>query len=241
MCFFSPVRMNLPHSTDTLTVETVPSFFKFYWKTRQKGSVSFSMPEKDYHDSEYFLIFPVFFAPYNIWVHMSLYVVNYDLLTSTTGSVNNQTLTFLFCPNQSLTHCNKLVNSNLILFNALHLLSDWWQLRYSWLSLFSPLMSLLKLPFFSPPHSIINLLLPTCHPQGTFTEIPASNVRRVIAQRLTQSKTTIPHAYASVDCDVAAIMHLRKDLANGKKTGNAEGDEAVLDTHLLVSCPSAWQ
>uniref|UniRef100_A0A671Y178 Dihydrolipoamide acetyltransferase component of pyruvate dehydrogenase complex n=1 Tax=Sparus aurata TaxID=8175 RepID=A0A671Y178_SPAAU len=49
---------------------------------------------------------------------------------------------------------------------------------------------------------------------GTFTEIPASNVRRVIAQRLTQSKTTIPHAYASVDCDVAAIMHLRKDLAN---------------------------
>ncbi|XP_038562094.1 pyruvate dehydrogenase protein X component, mitochondrial isoform X1 [Micropterus salmoides] len=49
---------------------------------------------------------------------------------------------------------------------------------------------------------------------GTFTEIPASNVRRVIAQRLTQSKTTIPHAYASVDCDMAAVMHLRKNLAN---------------------------
>ncbi|XP_044049753.1 pyruvate dehydrogenase protein X component, mitochondrial [Siniperca chuatsi] len=49
---------------------------------------------------------------------------------------------------------------------------------------------------------------------GTFTEIPASNVRRVIAQRLTQSKTTIPHAYASVDCDMAAVMDLRKDLAN---------------------------
>ncbi|XP_039989842.1 pyruvate dehydrogenase protein X component, mitochondrial [Xiphias gladius] len=48
---------------------------------------------------------------------------------------------------------------------------------------------------------------------GTFIEIPASNVRRVIAQRLTQSKTTIPHAYASVDCDVAAVMQLRKDLA----------------------------
>uniref|UniRef100_H3D1D3 Dihydrolipoamide acetyltransferase component of pyruvate dehydrogenase complex n=1 Tax=Tetraodon nigroviridis TaxID=99883 RepID=H3D1D3_TETNG len=48
---------------------------------------------------------------------------------------------------------------------------------------------------------------------GTFTEIPASNVRRVIAQRLTQSKTTIPHAYASVDCDMAAVMNLRKTLA----------------------------
>ncbi|XP_061825949.1 pyruvate dehydrogenase protein X component, mitochondrial [Nerophis lumbriciformis] len=48
---------------------------------------------------------------------------------------------------------------------------------------------------------------------GTFTELPASNVRRVIAQRLTQSKTTIPHAYASVDCNMAAVMALRKDLA----------------------------
>ncbi|XP_068169004.1 pyruvate dehydrogenase protein X component, mitochondrial [Antennarius striatus] len=48
---------------------------------------------------------------------------------------------------------------------------------------------------------------------GTFTEIPASNIRRVIAQRLLQSKTTIPHAYASVDCDMAAVMLLRKDLA----------------------------
>uniref|UniRef100_A0A3Q3XCA1 Dihydrolipoamide acetyltransferase component of pyruvate dehydrogenase complex n=1 Tax=Mola mola TaxID=94237 RepID=A0A3Q3XCA1_MOLML len=48
---------------------------------------------------------------------------------------------------------------------------------------------------------------------GTFTEIPASNVRRVIAQRLTQSKTTIPHAYASVECDMAAVMNLRQNLA----------------------------
>ncbi|MED6274620.1 hypothetical protein CHARACLAT_018181 [Characodon lateralis] len=48
---------------------------------------------------------------------------------------------------------------------------------------------------------------------GTFTEIPATNIRRVIAQRLTESKTTIPHAYASIDCDMAAVMKLRKDLA----------------------------
>lgn len=48
---------------------------------------------------------------------------------------------------------------------------------------------------------------------GTFTEIPATNIRRVIAQRLTQSKTTIPHAYATVDCDMAAVMLLRKELA----------------------------
>ncbi|NXJ92871.1 ODPX protein, partial [Corythaixoides concolor] len=47
---------------------------------------------------------------------------------------------------------------------------------------------------------------------GTFTEIPASNIRRVIAKRLTESKTTIPHAYAAADCDIDAILKLRKEL-----------------------------
>ncbi|XP_054256179.1 pyruvate dehydrogenase protein X component, mitochondrial [Indicator indicator] len=48
---------------------------------------------------------------------------------------------------------------------------------------------------------------------GTFTEIPASNIRRVIAKRLTESKTTIPHAYAAADCDIGAVLRLRKELA----------------------------
>uniref|UniRef100_A0A8C8JNG9 Dihydrolipoamide acetyltransferase component of pyruvate dehydrogenase complex n=1 Tax=Oncorhynchus tshawytscha TaxID=74940 RepID=A0A8C8JNG9_ONCTS len=51
---------------------------------------------------------------------------------------------------------------------------------------------------------------------GTFTEVPASNVRRVIAQRLTQSKTTIPHAYATIDCDLGAVMQLRKEMAKAE-------------------------
>ncbi|XP_010283182.1 PREDICTED: pyruvate dehydrogenase protein X component, mitochondrial [Phaethon lepturus] len=48
---------------------------------------------------------------------------------------------------------------------------------------------------------------------GTFTEIPASNIRRVIAKRLTESKTTVPHAYAAADCDIDAVLKLRKELA----------------------------
>ncbi|KFV69313.1 hypothetical protein N307_09664, partial [Dryobates pubescens] len=48
---------------------------------------------------------------------------------------------------------------------------------------------------------------------GTFTEIPASTIRRVIAKRLTESKTTIPHAYAAADCDIGAVLRLRKELA----------------------------
>ncbi|XP_004627106.1 pyruvate dehydrogenase protein X component, mitochondrial [Octodon degus] len=47
---------------------------------------------------------------------------------------------------------------------------------------------------------------------GTFTEIPASNIRRVIAKRLTESKSTIPHAYATASCDLGAVLKVRQDL-----------------------------
>uniref|UniRef100_A0A2K6FGZ9 Dihydrolipoamide acetyltransferase component of pyruvate dehydrogenase complex n=1 Tax=Propithecus coquereli TaxID=379532 RepID=A0A2K6FGZ9_PROCO len=38
------------------------------------------------------------------------------------------------------------------------------------------------------------------------------NIRRVIAKRLTESKSTVPHAYATADCDVGAVLKARQDL-----------------------------
>ncbi|NXW47135.1 ODP2 dehydrogenase, partial [Nyctiprogne leucopyga] len=49
-------------------------------------------------------------------------------------------------------------------------------------------------------------------PAGTFTDIPISNIRRVIAQRLMQSKQTIPHYYLSVDINMEEVLVLRKEL-----------------------------
>ncbi|KAM9217024.1 dihydrolipoyllysine-residue acetyltransferase component of pyruvate dehydrogenase complex, mitochondrial [Leptosomus discolor] len=49
-------------------------------------------------------------------------------------------------------------------------------------------------------------------PLGTFTDIPISNIRRVIAQRLMQSKQTIPHYYLSVDVNMGEVLVLRKEL-----------------------------
>ncbi|XP_077161451.1 dihydrolipoyllysine-residue acetyltransferase component of pyruvate dehydrogenase complex, mitochondrial isoform X1 [Paroedura picta] len=49
-------------------------------------------------------------------------------------------------------------------------------------------------------------------PPGAFTDIPISNIRKVIAQRLMQSKQTIPHYYLSVDVDMGEILLLRKEL-----------------------------
>ncbi|NWW06059.1 ODP2 dehydrogenase, partial [Oreocharis arfaki] len=49
-------------------------------------------------------------------------------------------------------------------------------------------------------------------PEGTFTDIPISNIRRVIAQRLMQSKQTIPHYYLSIDVNMGEVLVLRKEL-----------------------------
>ena len=43
-----------------------------------------------------------------------------------------------------------------------------------------------------------------------FTDIELTNMRRVIAKRLTESKSSIPHSYASATCDVSATMQHRR-------------------------------
>lgn len=46
-------------------------------------------------------------------------------------------------------------------------------------------------------------------------EIPLSNMRKVIARRLTESKQTVPHFYLTIDCELDALLDLRKQL-NGR-------------------------
>jgi len=55
-----------------------------------------------------------------------------------------------------------------------------------------------------------------------YTEIPHSNIRRVIASRLLESKTTIPHYYLSMDVCVDDLLKLRDQL-NSKAKYDKEG------------------
>ncbi|XP_072283357.1 dihydrolipoyllysine-residue acetyltransferase component of pyruvate dehydrogenase complex, mitochondrial [Pyxicephalus adspersus] len=59
-------------------------------------------------------------------------------------------------------------------------------------------------------------------PTGTFTDIPISNIRKVIAQRLMQSKQTIPHYYLSIDINMGEIIQLRKELNEVTKSENVK-------------------
>lgn len=46
----------------------------------------------------------------------------------------------------------------------------------------------------------------------TYKDIPLTPMRKIIASRLTESKQTVPHAYASIDCKLDSVLALRKDL-----------------------------
>ncbi|KAK5582949.1 hypothetical protein RB653_004539 [Dictyostelium firmibasis] len=47
---------------------------------------------------------------------------------------------------------------------------------------------------------------------GEFTDFPHSNIRKVTATRLTESKQTIPHYYLTMECRVDKLLKLRAEL-----------------------------
>ncbi len=60
------------------------------------------------------------------------------------------------------------------------------------------------------------MLMPAVQPPAAaVTEQPLSNMRKVIARRLTEAKQTIPHFYLSMDCELDALLKLRQEL-NGR-------------------------
>ena len=81
-------------------------------------------------------------------------------------------------------------------------------------------------PAAAPPRSAAPTASPVSTPGGApgaaYTEVPNTTMRKVIAERLSASKREIPHFYLTIDCEVDALLALRKDL-NAK---SPEGDGA---------------
>jgi len=53
---------------------------------------------------------------------------------------------------------------------------------------------------------------PAAPSAAAYEEIKLSNMRKVIARRLTEAKQTIPHYYLTVDCELDALLKLRAEL-----------------------------
>jgi pyruvate dehydrogenase E2 component (dihydrolipoamide acetyltransferase) len=47
---------------------------------------------------------------------------------------------------------------------------------------------------------------------GSYQEIPHDSMRKTIARRLTEAKSTIPHFYLTVDCELDGLLALREQI-----------------------------
>lgn len=74
----------------------------------------------------------------------------------------------------------------------------------------------------APTPGIAHPAQPATHPGslppgiGPHEVVPVSSMRRVIARRLVEAKTMIPHFYLSVDCEIDGLLALRAQLNEGR-------------------------
>ncbi|PNF25153.1 Dihydrolipoyllysine-residue acetyltransferase component of pyruvate dehydrogenase complex, mitochondrial [Cryptotermes secundus] len=64
----------------------------------------------------------------------------------------------------------------------------------------------------APPTATPAAARPAAAPGATYTDLPVSSIRAVIAKRLQLSKQTIPHFYLSVDINMDQLLSLRQKL-----------------------------
>ncbi|MEX2643847.1 MAG: pyruvate dehydrogenase complex dihydrolipoamide acetyltransferase, partial [Acetobacterales bacterium] len=65
--------------------------------------------------------------------------------------------------------------------------------------------------------------------EPAFVEVKHSNVRKVIARRLTESKQTVPHFYLTVDCEIDALLTARKQINDMSPEGEGAYKLSVND------------
>ncbi|MET3789859.1 pyruvate dehydrogenase complex dihydrolipoamide acetyltransferase [Aquamicrobium terrae] len=73
--------------------------------------------------------------------------------------------------------------------------------------------------------------------EGSYELIPHDNMRRTIARRLVEAKSTVPHFYLTLDCELDALFALRKqlnDAAPVKKTEKGEEPAYKLSVNDLI-------
>ncbi len=61
--------------------------------------------------------------------------------------------------------------------------------------------------------------------EGSYEKIPHDGMRKTIAKRLVESKQTVPHFYLSVDCELDALLALRKQLNGAAPNIKTEAGE----------------
>jgi pyruvate dehydrogenase E2 component (dihydrolipoamide acetyltransferase) len=84
-----------------------------------------------------------------------------------------------------------------------------------------------SLPTQAPPRAPQQPFAPVTG-DPPFTQKPHSQMRRVIARRLTESKQNVPHFYMTVDCEIDELLRIRKVLNDGQEGLNLSVNDFVV-------------
>jgi pyruvate dehydrogenase E2 component (dihydrolipoamide acetyltransferase) len=68
----------------------------------------------------------------------------------------------------------------------------------------------------------------------SFTEVPHSMMRKVIARRLTESKRDAPHFYLTIDCNIDRLLQLRQEINAKREKDKISVNDFVIKTAALA-------
>ena len=99
-----------------------------------------------------------------------------------------------------------------------------------------------KAPAAAAPRAQQPAAAPVARPSAPITAphqlVPHSNIRKVIARRLTEAKSTIPHFYVSMDVEIDAMIKLMNEL-NAKSPKEGDGVYLITINDLVIKASAA--
>ena len=83
----------------------------------------------------------------------------------------------------------------------------------------------------APP---VDITIPPIATDSTYEDVPNNNMRKVIAKRLTESKSQVPHFYTTVQIELDAALALRKQLATNHDVKVSVNDLVIRSAALAL-------
>ena len=78
------------------------------------------------------------------------------------------------------------------------------------------------------PQGMTDQQIRALYAEGSYELVPHDSMRKIIARRLVEAKTTIPHFYLTMDCRIDKLLALRADINAAAPMKKTEAGEAPL-------------
>jgi pyruvate dehydrogenase E2 component (dihydrolipoamide acetyltransferase) len=89
-------------------------------------------------------------------------------------------------------------------------------------------------PVVVPQVAPVSVTIAVVDTHGAFEDIANNKMRKIIASRLTESKSTVPHFYISMEVELDGVMKLRKNLAKNHDIKISVNDLIIRSSALAL-------